>query len=135
MYLVQKVENLEKLIKNEDLNFIYLLYGEETYLIENIVKKIKTKFGEIIAGINYISLDDTNVQNIITEMEMPAFGYEKKLIIIKNSNIFKKEAKKKTAKNDELPEKICNYIENNIKRYNNTANYIINQFFLRNQNN
>ena len=28
-----------------------------------------------------------------------------------------------------------NYIERNIKRYYKTANYIINQFFLRNQNN
>ena len=40
-------ENLEKELKEGKLNPIYLLYGEETYLLENVVKKIKKLFGEI----------------------------------------------------------------------------------------
>jgi len=87
---------------------IYLLYGEETYLKENKVKKIKKEFGELIQGINFVSIDETNVSNIISDIETPAFGYEKKLIIAKNTNLFKKE--KKTAKNP-LSEKIEEYIE------------------------
>ena len=35
------VENLEKELKQEKLHSIYLFYGEETYLLENAVKKIK----------------------------------------------------------------------------------------------
>ena len=42
------VENLEKELKEERLNFIYLLYGEETYLLETALKKIKKLFGEIV---------------------------------------------------------------------------------------
>ena len=118
---MQKLEDLEKMIKTENLGFIYLLYGEETYLIENIVKKIRTKFGEVVSGINYIVLDETNVQNIITEMQMPAFGYEKKLIIIKNSNIFKKETKKKNSKNEDINEKIFDYLKNNMDMVSNTC--------------
>ena len=38
----------------EDLKGIYLLYGEETYLIEKSIKNIKKAFGELIPGINYI---------------------------------------------------------------------------------
>lgn len=38
----------------EELKGIYLLYGEETYLIEKTVKSIKKAFGELIPGINYI---------------------------------------------------------------------------------
>lgn len=38
----------------DDLNGIYLLYGEETYLIEKAIKNIKKTFGELIPGINYI---------------------------------------------------------------------------------
>lgn len=41
-----KQEELEKELKDEKINSIYLLYGEETYLLETAVKKIKKLFGE-----------------------------------------------------------------------------------------
>ena len=41
------IDVLEKELKEGKLNPIYLLYGEETYLLENVVKKIKKLFGEI----------------------------------------------------------------------------------------
>lgn len=44
--MVQEV--LEKELKDEKLNFVYLLYGEEVYLLETAVKKIKKIFGEKI---------------------------------------------------------------------------------------
>lgn len=43
-----KQEELEKELKEEKLNNIYLLYGEEIYLLEMVVKKIKKIFGEKI---------------------------------------------------------------------------------------
>ena len=36
-----KIEELEKKLKNETLDSIYLLYGEELFLLENTLKKIK----------------------------------------------------------------------------------------------
>lgn len=42
------VENLEKELKEEKLNEIYLFSGEETYLLETSLKKIKKLFGEKI---------------------------------------------------------------------------------------
>ena len=36
-----------------------LLYGKETYFLENVLKKIKKDFGDLIKGINYITLDQT----------------------------------------------------------------------------
>jgi len=88
------IEGLEKELKENKLNSIYLLYGEETYLLETVVKKIKKLFGDVILGINYIQIDDTNVNTLINEISMPAFGYEKKLIVVKNSKLFAKEGKK-----------------------------------------
>ena len=38
------IDNLEKELKQEKLHSIYLFYGEETYLLENAVKKIKKIF-------------------------------------------------------------------------------------------
>ena len=62
-----KIEELEKNLKQGILNGIYLLYGEETFLLENCLKSIKKIFGEKINGINYILIDDTNVNGIISE--------------------------------------------------------------------
>lgn len=110
---------------------IYLFFGEERYLLETRVKKIKKDFGELVQGINYIQIDDTNVEELISDLETPAFGFPKKLIIVKNTGLFKKEKKtasksktskegketkkKKAVSQEKLPlsEKIANYIQDN----------------------
>ena len=60
------LEELEKDLKNEKLDSLYLFYGEEKFLLESAVKKVKKLFGETIKGINYVTIDETNVQNIIS---------------------------------------------------------------------
>lgn len=109
------VDNLEKDLKQGNLNSIYLFYGEELYLLENAIKKIKKLFGELILGINYIQINETNIDNLISDIETPAFGFDKKLIIIKNAGILKKERKANSKANSDLQKKIATYIENNIK--------------------
>lgn len=130
---------------------IYLFWGEETYLLETRLKKIKKEFGEQIQGINYIQIDDTNVEELISDLETPAFGFSKKLIIAKNTGLFKKEKKstsktkalqksekedankeegkstKKKGKSEEkltLPEKLASYLQNNINEINETIDLI-----------
>lgn len=102
---------LDKSINNE-LKPLYLLYGGEQYLIDTCVNKIKKKFGERVLGINYILIDETNLDNLISDIEMPAFGYEKKLIIVKNSGLFKKDGRKKSG--SPIQDKIAEYIDNNM---------------------
>lgn len=110
------IEQLEKEIQNSKLNSLYLFYGNEIYLLETKLKKIKKIFGELVQGINYIQLDDTNVTSIISDIETPAFGFEKKLIIVKNSGLFK--GNRKTGVNNELIKKVSKYIEDNINIIN-----------------
>jgi len=110
------IEELEKELKTENLRSIYLLYGEEEYLLQTSAKKIKKIFGELINGINYIQIDDKNVDKLISDIETPAFGYPKKLIIVKNSGLFKKEGKakkEKTNRAETLQEKIATYLKEN----------------------
>lgn len=110
------IDESEKDIKEEKLNNIYLLHGTETYLLENTIKKIKKIFGEIVQGINYIMIDENSLNTLISELETPSFGFEKKLIIVRNSGLFKKEGKKKNLFLEELIKKISNYIyENELK--------------------
>lgn len=93
---------------------LYLFYGEETYLIEDSVRKIKKSFTELIEGINLIRIDESNIQALISNIETPCFGFDKKLIIVKNSGILKKEGKKKNSYLSNLAEKIADYIKENI---------------------
>ena len=110
------IETLEKELKTGKLDSIYLLYGKETFLIESCLKKIKNNFGIRQSGINDIKLDEGNVGEIISDIETPAFGFEKKIIVVRNSGLFKKEAKRKTASsNSELSKKLSEYIKENAK--------------------
>ena len=106
---------------------VKLLYGEETYLLESRLKKIKKEFGELILGINYIQIDASNVKELISDIETPAFGYAKKFIIAKDTGLFNKE--KKTAKGQELAlinlsKKIADYISENIGLINDTVELV-----------
>lgn len=84
---------------------VYLLYGEDSFLVNNYLKKLKKDFGEIQNGINYIQIDENNVQNIISEIETPAFGYPEKMIVARNSKLF--------TKKNETAEKLADYLKNN----------------------
>lgn len=108
------IEDLEKELKLEKLESLYLLYGEEKFLLESNLKKIKKIFGETLKGINYITIEEQNLDQIISELNTPSFGFEKKLIIAKNTSFLKKETKKK-AKDDmlSLRKKLLEYLEEN----------------------
>lgn len=109
------IVELEKKLNNEKIESMYLFWGEEKYILDNCVKKIIKLFGETVKGINYIQIDESNVQEIISDIETPAFGFDKKLIIAKNTSLFKKEGRKKNIEIEKLKEKIETYINDNIE--------------------
>ena len=94
---------------------LYLFYGEELYLIEESLKKIKKSFGKLVEGINFIKIDETNLNQLISNIETPCFGFEKKLIIVRNSGILKKEGKKKSSYISGYIEKVSEYIKENFE--------------------
>lgn len=115
------INELEKAIKENNLSSIYLLHGKETYLLENNVKKIKKSFGELKEGLNYIKIDDTTADRIIVELQTPPFGFEKKLIIVRESELLKKQGKKKNQNITNDIEKLVNFLEDefdNVKDQN-----------------
>ena len=115
------INELEKAIKENNLSSIYLLHGKETYLLENNVKKIKKSFGELKEGLNYIKIDDATADRIIVELQTPPFGFEKKLIIVRESELLKKQGKKKNQNIVNDIEKLVNFFEDefdNIKDQN-----------------
>ena len=119
------IENLEKELNTGKLRSIYLLYGEELFLLENSLKKIKHLFGECIKGINYINVDDTNISGLIGDIETPAFGFEKKLIIVRNSGILKKEGKRKNTEMEKIRGRLVDYINENMQIINDSVILVI----------
>lgn len=117
-----KLDELEKQLTDNEAKGIYLLYGKEVFLLEQQLKKIKKTFGEVIKGINYVVIDDSNIQELISNIETPAFGYEKKLIIARNTGIFKREVKGRSGgASKELKDKINEYLKENIEIINSTT--------------
>lgn len=109
------VMELEKSLKDNNLSSIYLLYGKETYLLENTLRKIKKVFGICKEGLNYIKIDNTNINSLIPELQTPAFGFDKKMIIVKDADVLKKQGKKKNQALSDQLDKIASFIEQNFE--------------------
>ncbi len=117
-----KIEELEKQLNQGFIKGIYLMYGEETFLLEQQLNKIKKSFGEIVKGINYITIDETNIQELIPDIETPAFGFPNKLIIAKNTGIFRREVKgRNEGQSKEFKEKLNDYLKENINMINDSV--------------
>ncbi len=60
---------------------------------------------------NYINIDESSTSEIIANIESPAFGFDKKLIIVKDSGLFKKDGRKKQG--TPVQENLATYINEN----------------------
>ena len=125
-----EINTLESNLKAGKTSNLYLLYGEESFLLENSLKRIKKLFGEMINGINYIQIDKDNISEIISDIETPAFGYPQKLIIAKDTGLFQKAKrgnksenteKKDTKKENKFENKLADYINENIELINDSV--------------
>lgn len=105
------IEALEKELKQGILHNCYVLYGEEKFLLESCFKKIKKAFGEVVPGINYIVIEENTIAELIPNLETPAFGYAKKMIVIKNTGLLKKEGKRKNPALADAREKLIKYLQ------------------------
>ena len=125
-----EISTLESNLKAGKTSNLYLLYGEENFLLESSLKRIKKLFGEMINGINYIQIDKDNISEIISDIETPAFGSPQKLIIAKDTGLFQKAKRgnksenieKKDQKKDNKFENIlADYINENIELINDSV--------------
>ena len=100
---------------------IYLITGDDLFEREREVNKIKEGFGELVKGINYITLDKDTVHLLTGEVTTYPFGFDKKLIIVSiaskassASNSDEEGGKKNDWFNEELAENILNSMDMNV---------------------
>ncbi len=100
------MKNLKEKIEKGIISPIYLFYGEEEYLKKIYEKKIKNLVvspGMEMMNLNIIEGKDLEINFLMDTCETLPFMAEKRLIIIKNSQLFKAGRKDDT-------EKICTYL-------------------------
>ena len=64
------------------MNNLLLITGDEVFERNECLEKIKSSFGELVKGINYIVLDKDNISSLENEINTYAFGFDKKLISV-----------------------------------------------------
>ncbi|ABR49197.1 DNA polymerase III, delta subunit [Alkaliphilus metalliredigens QYMF] len=97
-------------INKNQIENLYLLYGEESYLMENIAQKLKKKvvssgFEEL--NFSYFEGKDITVEKLIDACETLPFMAEEKLVLIKNFDAF--QGKRKSISEVE-EEELIHYI-------------------------
>ncbi len=83
-----KYNNIIKDINTNSLKNVYLCYGNESYLKDSIISKIKKKYiDEVYETLNYHYFDDknTSANDIVNACETLPFMADKKIVVIEDS--------------------------------------------------
>jgi len=94
---------------------VCLVYGEERFEIEKFIDTMKESLSESFRQLNFISIDseydvETNIDFLINSCESFPFMDEKRIVLVKNSNLFQTSTTKIYSNDDMI--KIKNYLEN-----------------------
>ncbi len=87
-------------------NNLYLITGDEAFEKQEALEKIKDNFGQIVKGINFITLEKDGINSLENEINTYPFGFEKKLIIVKIDKKEKSDTEQVEEKNDWLTESL-----------------------------
>lgn len=90
---------------------LYLITGDENFEKQECLEKIKSDFGELVKGINFIILEKDSINNLENEINTYPFGFDKKLIIVK----FEKKEKADKVENEQMEEK-SDWLTDNLEK-------------------
>lgn len=106
MAYYERMKTIDQDIKEGKLKQIYLLYGEEQYLIRQYRDKLKRVLAAEDDTMNFgtFSGNDINQREIIDLAETLPFFAERRLILIEDSGLFKKSAEELADYMPSVPE-------------------------------
>ena len=91
-----KQSNLVRKIKSGDIPKLFLIFGGESYLVENTAKKIIDIFlpgDQKESGLEIIYAKDTDIKNIISAIKTPSLFGVKRVVWIKDcDHLLKKKS-------------------------------------------
>ncbi|MBQ2901357.1 MAG: DNA polymerase III subunit delta [Agathobacter sp.] len=100
------MKTIDNDIKRQEFKKVYLLYGEERYLIRQYRDKLKNAMTSPDDTMNFSSFegDDINVKEIIDLAETLPFFADRRVILIEDSKLFKKGGDELGEYMEDLPE-------------------------------
>src|SRR5690606_4014965 len=90
-------------IKKGNLSPIYLLFGSETYLIQDLEQKIiqaAVDPGQLDLNVSTLDLEETPIQEAILDAETFPFFGDRKVLLLKNASLFKANPEKTKVEHD-----------------------------------
>lgn len=84
-------------IKSGNIKSVYLLYGQESYLLDKAKELLQENVVTAFPELNYIALDGDNltVEQLQNACETFPFGCEKKLVVVRHPGFLKRAGNKK----------------------------------------
>ena len=103
------MKTIDNDIKTGQLKQVYLLYGEEQYLIRQYRDKLKKAMVAEDDTMNFSSFEgnDINQKEIIDLAETLPFFADRRMILIEDSGLFKKSAEELAHYMASVPETTC----------------------------
>ena len=100
------MKTIDNDIKRQEFKKVYLLYGEERYLIRQYRDKLKNSMASPDDTMNFSNFegDDINVKEIIDLAETLPFFADRRVILIEDSKLFKKGGDELGEYMESLPE-------------------------------
>ena len=104
-------KDIIKSMKNNEFKNVYLFYGREFYLLENVINICKSSLNESMMDFNLDILDgkEITLDQIISNAETLPFMDERKILIIKDFELLKGK-KKNLSDSDEIA--LVEYLDN-----------------------
>lgn len=131
------MKDLKLDLKNKVFKKCYLFYGDESYLM----KKYETKFvktilddSQMAMNLEIITKDNIYIDDLLKVVETYPFFAEKRVVVVHNSNFFKKGTKKDEGAKlipymENLPDTcVLIFIENEVEK-NNALYKAVNKFY------
>ena len=112
---------LDEDIKNKKLKGIYLLYGDETYDVENYIEKMKKCFSNLELGVNFFILDKTSVDTLADICDSVSFFGLEKFVVIKNTGL---KFNKEVLENINNPELVIAITEESVDKRTSEYKYL-----------
>lgn len=97
---IYNYDSIRKRFKADDFAPLYLIHGKEEYLMQHLINDIKKKFlNENAQDFDLRQIDydnkpsNLNLSSLSQEVQTPSFLSQKRIILIKNSNIITSQGK------------------------------------------
>lgn len=95
-------------IKNREFKQVYLLFGDEPYLISNYKKKLREAIaGDDTMNFNYFEGKNPDVKEIISLADTMPFFAERRLIMVDGSGFFKSASEELVNYLPNMPDTVC----------------------------